>query len=381
MGRKKIPIARISKESTRRITFSKRRDGFFKKAIELSILCDVEYAIVCFDEDGETLFECSSSNVENILRKRGQFVQEHSEDPRKHEAYSNNDLHLFETGLVTDVRRTRRDTYKASVASYEAPPPSENPSAETFIINSDRISPDRTAPIKSETQSPGFSRYSRFAKPKDEENSYGSTSSGRLSASASNSSSLLRKRRRTSMCVDIPFKPRMEPQPSYDQGMSPVSSLGAEIPRLDRDSSATIVRPKSSSVVSVTPITATFDSNVESFSQRISNPRQPMSGRLLSPIAGHPSSTTSYMLSSPSPTSEIVDFTQWQMPGMLLTARDGHGSFLQGHTGNIVQLQQIQGLYPNTTHPALQVSASDMAHLQQNMMNEEPSQSSSIHSA
>eukprot|EP01084_Bolivina_argentea_P259369 437625_1 len=40
MGRKKISIEPISHPSTRRATFEKRRIGLFKKAMELSILCD-----------------------------------------------------------------------------------------------------------------------------------------------------------------------------------------------------------------------------------------------------------------------------------------------------------------------------------------------------
>jgi MADS-box transcription factor len=40
MGRGKIVIRRIDNSTSRQVTFSKRRNGIFKKAKELAILCD-----------------------------------------------------------------------------------------------------------------------------------------------------------------------------------------------------------------------------------------------------------------------------------------------------------------------------------------------------
>ena len=58
MGRRSIPIQRIEKDSNRRVTFKKRRAGFLKKAYELSILCDVDIALILFSPVGElTYFE------------------------------------------------------------------------------------------------------------------------------------------------------------------------------------------------------------------------------------------------------------------------------------------------------------------------------------
>ncbi|THG10413.1 hypothetical protein TEA_025184 [Camellia sinensis var. sinensis] len=47
-GRQKIEITRMSKESNRLVTFSKRRSGLFKKASELCTLCGAELAIIVF---------------------------------------------------------------------------------------------------------------------------------------------------------------------------------------------------------------------------------------------------------------------------------------------------------------------------------------------
>ncbi|KAJ4847482.1 Agamous-like MADS-box protein agl31 [Turnera subulata] len=46
MGRKKVELKRIEKKSYREVTFSKRRNGLFKKAQDLSILCDAQVAIL-----------------------------------------------------------------------------------------------------------------------------------------------------------------------------------------------------------------------------------------------------------------------------------------------------------------------------------------------
>ncbi|KAK1271597.1 Agamous-like MADS-box protein AGL62 [Acorus gramineus] len=53
MGRKKIEIKKIEKEDARQVCFSKRRQGVFKKASELSILCGAQIAIIVFSPGGK----------------------------------------------------------------------------------------------------------------------------------------------------------------------------------------------------------------------------------------------------------------------------------------------------------------------------------------
>ncbi|KAK2351991.1 agamous MADS-box protein AGL62 [Trifolium repens] len=47
-GRKKIEIKKLDKQSNKQVTFSKRRQGLFRKASELCVLCDVHAAIIVF---------------------------------------------------------------------------------------------------------------------------------------------------------------------------------------------------------------------------------------------------------------------------------------------------------------------------------------------
>ncbi|XP_023537833.1 MADS-box protein SVP-like isoform X3 [Cucurbita pepo subsp. pepo] len=68
MAREKIKIKKISNLTARQVTFSKRRRGLFKKAEELSVLCDAEVALLVFSATGK-LFEFSSSSVKDVITR------------------------------------------------------------------------------------------------------------------------------------------------------------------------------------------------------------------------------------------------------------------------------------------------------------------------
>ncbi|CAL5404681.1 unnamed protein product [Camellia sinensis] len=61
MGRGKVVLERIENMSNRQVTFSKRKNGLAKKALELSVLCDVEVALIIFSSHGK-LHEFGSSS-------------------------------------------------------------------------------------------------------------------------------------------------------------------------------------------------------------------------------------------------------------------------------------------------------------------------------
>ncbi|KAL8143471.1 hypothetical protein V2J09_016503 [Rumex salicifolius] len=60
MAREKIQIKKIDSATARQVTFSKRRRGLFKKAEELSILCDADVALILFSSTGKH-FQYSST--------------------------------------------------------------------------------------------------------------------------------------------------------------------------------------------------------------------------------------------------------------------------------------------------------------------------------
>ncbi|KAM7523808.1 hypothetical protein LguiA_013710 [Lonicera macranthoides] len=68
MAREKIQIKKIDNATARQVTFSKRRRGLFKKAEELSVLCDADVALIIFSSTGK-LFEFSSSSMKGILER------------------------------------------------------------------------------------------------------------------------------------------------------------------------------------------------------------------------------------------------------------------------------------------------------------------------
>ena len=67
-ARNKIKIRKIDNLPARQVTFSKRRRGLLKKAGELSVLCDCEYAVIIFSATGK-LFESSSSSTKDVIAR------------------------------------------------------------------------------------------------------------------------------------------------------------------------------------------------------------------------------------------------------------------------------------------------------------------------
>ncbi|KAK3035965.1 hypothetical protein RJ639_031138 [Escallonia herrerae] len=78
-GRKKIEMKMIRDENARRITFSKRRSGLFKKASELSTLCGIEIAIIVFSLGGKA-FSFGHPSVESVIDR---FLNGNQEPPNE----------------------------------------------------------------------------------------------------------------------------------------------------------------------------------------------------------------------------------------------------------------------------------------------------------
>jgi len=76
MGRNKITIERISNERNRQATFTKRKTGLIKKAMELSILCDCEIALIIFSSNNN-LFPYSATDRDKILLRYTEYSEPH----------------------------------------------------------------------------------------------------------------------------------------------------------------------------------------------------------------------------------------------------------------------------------------------------------------
>jgi len=57
---KKMELKCIQNPTSRHSIFSKRKNGLLKKAFELSVLCDVEVALIVFSETGK-IYEFASN--------------------------------------------------------------------------------------------------------------------------------------------------------------------------------------------------------------------------------------------------------------------------------------------------------------------------------
>ncbi|EAY87613.1 hypothetical protein OsI_09024 [Oryza sativa Indica Group] len=68
MARERREIKRIESAAARQVTFSKRRRGLFKKAEELSVLCDADVALIVFSSTGK-LSHFASSSMNEIIDK------------------------------------------------------------------------------------------------------------------------------------------------------------------------------------------------------------------------------------------------------------------------------------------------------------------------
>ncbi|XP_047326557.1 MADS-box protein defh21 [Impatiens glandulifera] len=81
MGRGKIEVKRIENNTSRQVTFSKRRGGLLKKTHELSVLCDAQIGLIIFSNKGK-LFEYSthpfsmSQIIEKYLNMTGTQIPE-----------------------------------------------------------------------------------------------------------------------------------------------------------------------------------------------------------------------------------------------------------------------------------------------------------------
>ncbi|VFQ68090.1 unnamed protein product [Cuscuta campestris] len=67
-GRQKIAITKIVDRAQRQVTFSKRREGIYKKAAELSVICGAQVVVVFFSGKGKA-FTCGYPSVGAVLRR------------------------------------------------------------------------------------------------------------------------------------------------------------------------------------------------------------------------------------------------------------------------------------------------------------------------
>lgn len=79
-------IQRLADEKARQVAFIKRKNGLFKRAMELSVLCDCEVAVVILNPSGKLHEYVSSQDMERLLEKYTNASRE------PHEKHTNSDV-------------------------------------------------------------------------------------------------------------------------------------------------------------------------------------------------------------------------------------------------------------------------------------------------
>ncbi|KAG2408288.1 Agamous-like MADS-box protein [Vigna angularis] len=111
MVRGKTQMKRIENETSRQVTFSKRRNGLLKKAFELSVLCDAEVALIIFSTRGR-LYEFSSSTssinktVERYQRKIKDLGDSHKGVHENTQILKDGDMSMAKT--IEHLENSRR---------------------------------------------------------------------------------------------------------------------------------------------------------------------------------------------------------------------------------------------------------------------------------
>ncbi|XP_028771624.1 agamous-like MADS-box protein AGL29 [Neltuma alba] len=79
-GRRKIEIKKVEQTSKRFVTFSKRKLGLFRKAAELSLLCNSEIAVVVFSQHGK-VYSSGFPDPDSVIRRYLSGTFSSSSDP------------------------------------------------------------------------------------------------------------------------------------------------------------------------------------------------------------------------------------------------------------------------------------------------------------
>ncbi|KAL4186354.1 hypothetical protein AMTRI_Chr09g33480 [Amborella trichopoda] len=69
MGRVKLQMKKIENTTNRQVTYSKRRSGLIKKAYELSVLCDIDIALVLFSQLGKLSVFSGKNRIEEVFAR------------------------------------------------------------------------------------------------------------------------------------------------------------------------------------------------------------------------------------------------------------------------------------------------------------------------
>jgi len=154
MGRTKVQIRSIEDAARRKTTFMKRNAGVMKKAMELSVLCHCEVALVIFDEHGN-LHQFASKDLQPTLNR----VMMH----KGKKDMKNNESLLRGLGVIKEQMTMENETLGNQIHLTPASQTGLHLKAESFgtMVNGvqDPSTPPTTAPSSPERDTGGFFDY------------------------------------------------------------------------------------------------------------------------------------------------------------------------------------------------------------------------------
>ncbi|KAL1938245.1 hypothetical protein VTO73DRAFT_11889 [Trametes versicolor] len=150
MGRRKIEIQPITHERNRSVTFLKRKNGLFKKAYELGVLCSVDVAVIIFEErpgHHAKLYQYCSTDVNGMVSRHIRFDGER--DTKGPADFNNNNNSKVDDaaddddeGDDDDSSQKRRDGSKSAKVKVEISAPSIVPIRPGPPSNDNSTSPE-----------------------------------------------------------------------------------------------------------------------------------------------------------------------------------------------------------------------------------------------
>ncbi|KAJ8491906.1 hypothetical protein OPV22_013627 [Ensete ventricosum] len=84
MGKRRVELRRIEDNTSRQVSFSKRRSGILKKANELAVLCDAEVALIIFSAKGKLHYFASPYSIDEIIAHYHHFIDSEREVNEHH---------------------------------------------------------------------------------------------------------------------------------------------------------------------------------------------------------------------------------------------------------------------------------------------------------
>nr|XP_023911972.1 agamous-like MADS-box protein AGL66 isoform X3 [Quercus suber] len=146
----KVDMKKIENPTKCQVAFSKRRSSLFRKTHEISVLCDVDLALIAFSPSGRLNQFCSQKRIEDVMQryidlppdKRFRHIKNiektqqmlsqlgHLKDEESKMHYINNQISLTELKLKKS--KIEHEILAANLRDYE-PEPERDPSLAQLL--------------------------------------------------------------------------------------------------------------------------------------------------------------------------------------------------------------------------------------------------------